>query len=152
MSRANDPASQTISGDTLSQAIEANRSTLFVKMNWQIHASFLRRDFTTCSELIEDQLRATNGQSEYALYMKAMIMRLDGNIHDSLMAFQAALCLNPANVANLKQVGQSLHLMGKHKTALDVFEEAEQLAPEDRDIFHNKGVCHLYMKQFDKGQ
>lgn len=54
------------------------------------------------------------------------------------------------NVNNLKQVGRSLYLLGKHKTALDVFDEAEQLSMEDRDIWHNKGMCYLYLKQYDK--
>jgi Bardet-Biedl syndrome 4 protein len=58
--------------------------------------------------------------------------------------------LNPTNVNNLKQVGRSLYLLGKHKTALDVFEEAEQLNSEDREIWHNKGMCYLYLKQYDK--
>ena len=40
--------------------------------------------------------------------------------------------------------------MGKHKTALDVFDEAEQLNSEDREIWHNKGMCYLYLKQYDK--
>jgi len=60
------------------------------------------------------------------------------------------LCLSPQNVNNLKQVGRSLYLLGKHKTALDVFEEAERLAPEDREIWHNKGMCYLYLKEYDK--
>lgn len=54
------------------------------------------------------------------------------------------------NVNNMKQVGRSLYLLGKHKTALDVFEEAEQLNAEDREIWHNKGMCYLYLKQYDK--
>ena len=77
-------------------------------------------------------------------------MRQQGRIEESLTTFQAALCLNPVNVNNLKQVGRSLYLLGKHKTALDVFDEAEQLNSEDREIWHNKGMCHLYLKQYDK--
>ncbi len=92
----------------------------------------------------------TNGQSEYPLYIKALILRHQGRIEESLTTFQAALCINPSNVDNLKQVAQSLYLLGKHKTALDVFSEAEKLAPEDKDIYHNKGVCYLYLKQYEK--
>jgi tetratricopeptide (TPR) repeat protein len=80
----------------------------------------------------------------------ALILRHQGRIEESLTTFQAALCLNPTNVNNLKQVGRSLYLLGKHKTALDVFEEAEQLNSEDREIWHNKGMCYLYLKQYDK--
>ena len=121
---------------------------------------------------IDEQLRASNGQSEYPLYIKgdflhqlsliyivltavvvcftALILRHQGRIEESLTTFQAALCLNPMNVNNLKQVGRSLYLLGKHKTALDVFEEAEQISSEDREIWHNKGMCFLYLKQYDK--
>ncbi len=76
-------------------------------------------------------------------------MRQQGRIEESLTTFQAALCLNPLNVNNLKQVGRSLFLIGKHKTALDVFEEAEKINSEDREIWHNKGMCFLYLKQYE---
>jgi len=139
-----------MSDSNLSNAIEANRSTLLVKSNWYIHASFVKKDFNLCLKLIEEQLRSTNGQSEYALYIKALILRRNGEVQESLTTFQAALCLNPQNVANLKQVGQSLHLLGKHKQAIDVFEEAEQQAPDDRDIHHNKGICYMYLRNYDR--
>ena len=80
----------------------------------------------------------------------ALILRHKGRIEESLTTFQAALCLNPMNVNNLKQVGRSLYLLGKHKMALEVFDEAEQLSSEDRDIWHNKGMCYLYLKQYEK--
>lgn len=80
----------------------------------------------------------------------ALILRQQGRIEESLTSFQAALCLNPMNVNNLKQVGRSLYLLGKHKTALEVFDEAEQIQSEDREIWHNKGMCFLYLKQYEK--
>lgn len=80
----------------------------------------------------------------------ALILRQQGRIEESLTTFQAALCLNPMNINNLKQVGRSLYLLGKHKTALDVFDEAEQISSEDREIWHNKGMCYLYLKQYDR--
>ena len=70
-------------------------------------------------------------------------MRHQGRVEESLNNFQAALCLNPMNINNLKQVGRSLYLLGKHKTALEAFDEAEQLNSEDREIWHNKGAIFL---------
>ena len=96
------------------------------------------------------QVEAVSYSSQYSLYLLALILRQQGRIEESLTTFQAALCLNPVNVNNLKQVGRSLYLLGKHKTALDVFDEAEQLNSEDREIWHNKGMCYLYLKQYDK--
>lgn len=127
----------------------ATKSTLRMKQNWYIHMCYTRKDYNECLKVIEEQLRACNGQSEYPLYVKALILRQQGRIEESLTTFQAALCMNPLNVNNLKQVGRSLFLLGKHKTALDVFEEAEKLSPEDREILHNKGMCFLYLKQYE---
>ena len=135
--------------DELAQVVEGSRSTLPEKLNWRIHEMYVRQDFDACLRIIEDQLRATKGQSEYALYMKALIYRHFGRIQESLHTFQAALCLNPVNVSNLKQVGYSLHLLGKHKSAIDVFEEAEQLNPDERDLHHNKAVCYMHMNSHD---
>lgn len=79
----------------------------------------------------------------------ALILRQQGRIEEALTIFQAASCLNPLNVSNLKQVGRSLYLLGKHKAALEVFEEAGQLNTEDREIWHNKAMCYWHMKQYD---
>lgn len=108
----------------------------------------MRKDYIDCLKAIESQLRACGGQSEYPLYVKGLILRQQGRISESLTTFQAALCLNPTNVNNLKQVGRSLSLLGKHQTALEVFDEAEKLKSEDREIWHQKALCHLYLKDY----
>lgn len=131
-------------------ASSGNKSTAREKLNAYIHTCYTKKQFNECLKKIDEALRDANGQSEFPLYIKALILRHQGRIEESLVAFQAALCLNPMNVANLKQVGRSLYLLGKHKTALDVFDEAEQLASEDREIMHNKGMCYLFLKQYDK--
>ena len=48
------------------------------------------------------------------------------------------------------QVGRSLYLLGKHKAAIDVYDEAQRLGKEDWDIWHNKGLCYMYLKAFDR--
>jgi Bardet-Biedl syndrome 4 protein len=80
----------------------------------------------------------------------ALIKRQRGEIQDSLQLFQAATCLNPNNINNLKQVGRSLYLLGKHKAALDVYREAMRLNEEDWEVWHNQGLCQMYLKQHDK--
>jgi len=79
-----------------------------------------------------------------------LIKRQTGEIQESLHLFQAATCLNPQSVANLKQVGRSLYLLGKHKAAIDVYDEAQRIASEDWEILHNKGLCYMYLKQYEK--
>lgn len=103
-----------------------------------------------CLELIEQVLSEFNGMCEYPIYVKALIKRQQGKIQESLQLFQAATALNPHNVSNLKQVGRSLYLLGKHKAAVDVYEEAQRVsAVEDWEIWHNKGLCYMYLKQYD---
>lgn len=134
----------------MAASVHHKSSIIRERQNWYIHLCYTRKDFAECLTVIEEQLRASNGQSEYPLYIKALILRQQGRIEESLTTFQAALCMNPQNVNNLKQVGRSLYLLGKHKTALDVFDEAERLSHDDREIWHNKGMCFLYLKLYDK--
>lgn len=49
-----------------------------------------------------------------------------------------------------RQVGRSLFLLGKHKAAIDVYEEAQKLSAPDWEIMHNKGLCLMYLKQYEK--
>ena len=88
-----------------------------------------------------------------------MIFRQRGNFPESLALFQTATALNPHNTANLKQVGHSLYLLGKHKQAIEVYDEARRISAEnarrgasgeDWELLHNKGLCYVYLKQFDK--
>ena len=88
--------------------------------------------------------------AEYPIYVKALIKRQRGEINESLQLFQAATCLNPHNLANLKQVGRSLYLLARHKAALDVYEEALRIGVDDWEIWHNKGLCNMYLKQYEQ--
>eukprot|EP01047_Picozoa_sp_COSAG01_P038510 COSAG01_NODE_3129_length_6538_cov_5.398354_2_plen_357_part_00 len=60
--------------------------------------------------------------------------------------------LDPHSTANLKQVGRSLYLLGKHKAAIEVFSEAKKLpaATDDWEIWHNEGLCYVYLKAYDQ--
>ncbi|KAB1257365.1 Bardet-Biedl syndrome 4 protein [Camelus dromedarius] len=45
-----------------------------------------------------------------------------------------------------------LFLLGKHKAATEVYNEAAKLNQKDWEICHNLGVCYIYLKQFNKAQ
>ncbi|KXZ53232.1 BBS4 protein [Gonium pectorale] len=120
------------------------------KRNYALHLLYTRQEFDECLKQIEKILGETDGLCEYAIYIKALIMRHRGKIQDSLQLFQQATAINPHNVANLKQVGRSLYLLGKHKAAVDVYEEAAKFGAPDWEIMHNKGLCYMYLKQYDK--
>jgi len=119
------------------------------KKNWLINLLYVRQEFKECMEIVEEQLRESNGMCEYAIYVKALIKRQEGQVQESLQLFQAATCINPHNVYNLKQVGRSLYLLGKHRAAIEVYDEAQNVSPDDWEIWHNKGLCHMYLRQYE---
>lgn len=125
-------------------------TTQRIKRNWLIHQLYIRGEFSECLNIIEIQLQETKGQSEYPIYIKALIRRHEGKIVESLQLFQAATILNPHNVQNLKQVGRSLYLLGKHKQAIEVYDEAQRIGIEDWEVWHNRGLCNLYLKNYEK--
>lgn len=41
-------------------------------------------------------------------------------------------------------------MLGKHKAAVDVYEEAQKMGAPDWEIMHNKGLCYMYLKAYEK--
>jgi Bardet-Biedl syndrome 4 protein len=118
-----------------------SQTTSRERSNWLIHSLFVRNEHDAALRLIEEQLRASGGLCEYALYIKGLIRRQQGVLPESLQLFQAALCLNPKSATNLKQVARSLSLTGQHRAALDVYSAAAAADANDWEIFHARGLC-----------
>jgi len=77
------------------------------KSNWLIHILFIRQEYSEClkflDQLLEESERTADGErSEYALYLKALILRIKGEIHESLELFKKCHLLNPNNIEYLK--------------------------------------------------
>ncbi|XP_048828166.1 Bardet-Biedl syndrome 4 protein [Brienomyrus brachyistius] len=118
------------------------------RRNWLIHLHYIRKDYETCKTIIKEQLQETQGMCEYAIYVQALILRLEGKIQQSLELFQSCAVLNPHSADNLKQVARSLFLLGKHKASIEVYNEAARLNQKDWEISHNLAVCYMYTKDF----
>ncbi|XP_008014180.1 BBSome complex member BBS4 isoform X2 [Chlorocebus sabaeus] len=134
------------------QQKKAPEFPILEKQNWLIHLHYIRKDYEACKAIIKEQLQETQGLCEYAIYVQALIFRLEGNIQESLELFQTCAVLSPQSADNLKQVARSLFLLGKHKAAIEVYNEAAKLNQKDWEISHNLGVCYIYLKQFNKAQ
>ncbi|CCI40533.1 unnamed protein product [Albugo candida] len=118
--------------------------------NWLIHRLYLRQEYEECMELIEEVMTSSQGLSEYPIYVKALILRHYGKVEQSLQLFQAISCLNPGNKENIKQIGRSLLLLGKHANAIKIFKEVlTQEKAEDWRVHLNIGTCFTFLKQFD---
>uniref|UniRef100_A0A8C0EU09 BBS4 protein n=1 Tax=Bubo bubo TaxID=30461 RepID=A0A8C0EU09_BUBBB len=104
------------------------------RKNWLIYLLYVRRDYDECKAVIKEQLQESHGLCEYAVYVQALIFRLEGKIQESLELFQTCSILNPRSADNLKQVARSLFLLGKHKAAIEVYNEAAKLDEKDWEI------------------
>ncbi|XP_067829541.1 Bardet-Biedl syndrome 4 protein [Heptranchias perlo] len=135
-----------------SRSRKVSELPILERRNWLIHLHYIRKDYETCKAIIKEQLQETQGMCEYAVYVQALIFRLEGKIQESLELFQTCAILNPQNVDNLKQVARSLFLLGKHKAAIEVYSEAAKLNGKDWEISHNLGVCFMYLKNFEKAK
>ncbi|KAM9375064.1 BBSome complex member BBS4 [Phaethornis superciliosus] len=122
------------------------------RRNWLIYLLYVLKDYQECKAVIKEQLQESYGLCEYAVYVQALIFRLEGKIQESLELFQTCSILNPQSADNLKQVARSLFLLGKHKAAIEVYNEAAKLDEKDWEISHNLGVCYMYLKHFNKAQ
>ena len=115
-----------------------------------IHILFIRQEFDDCLKLIDDMLDNAKEKSEYALFVKAMILRINGNIHESLEMFKRWHLLNPSNIDYLKQFGRSLYLLCRHKAAIDVYDEWLKIKENDWEIYYYKGLSYKYLRIYDE--
>ncbi|XP_067931941.1 Bardet-Biedl syndrome 4 protein-like isoform X1 [Watersipora subatra] len=122
------------------------------RRNWLIHLHYIQKDFDRCTAIIDEQLKETGGMCEYAVYAKALIYRQWGRIQESLDLFQTCSILNPNSCDNLKQVARSLFLLGRHRAAIDVYNEAAELKEHDWEIYHNQGVCYMYLEKREQAK
>jgi len=79
-----------------------------------------------------------------------MTFRIQGNIRESLDLFKKCYRLNPTNVDYLKQFGHSLYLLGRHKAAIEVFDECCNLDEDDWEIYYYKGLSYKFLRVFDE--
>lgn len=139
------------SAETRAAAVEVQE--LRERRNWFIHQLYVRQEYVECLSVIEAQLRETEGTCEYALYVKGLLRRAEGNLTESLVLLQAAALVAPENMSNKKQLGRGLFLLGRHEEAMAVFEEAEVLRQVknwslDWELQYCIGVCHTYLKNY----
>lgn len=118
-------------------------------VNWLLHWTYTKKDYDTAERIADMQIKASNGQAEYALHIKALICRSRGDINQSLELFQKAMYLNPRNHLNAKQVARSLVLMSRHVAAIDVYDQIVAGGSTDWHVLHNRSICLAHVGRID---
>lgn len=124
------------------------------KRNWLIHLLYVKKDYLRCMKLIDEQIEVTKSKCEYPLYVKGLILRSQGEVQNSLKLFQQCHQINPSNSDNMKQIGKSLILLGRHKSAIECYNASMKLNQEEKDweISQALGVCYQFLKQPEKAE
>lgn len=117
--------------------------------NWLIYYLYSRNEHDECLRLIEEIMKETNNRNEAAVYIQGMIFRSRGKIAESLDCFKWAQKLNPFSIDCMKQVGKSLYLIGRTKAAIDIYDQTLKINPDDWEVWHNKGVCHMNKEEYE---
>ncbi|XP_054069689.1 Bardet-Biedl syndrome 4 protein isoform X3 [Rissa tridactyla] len=140
------------------------------RKNWLIYLLYVRRDYDECKnhraqKRCTAQVNKENNQVDdimatltsphfhqsWKLSSKSSSRSLMG-CANMQSTFKTCSILNPRSADNLKQVARSLFLLGKHKAAIEVYNEAAKLDEKDWEISHNLGVCYMYLKHFNKAR
>jgi Bardet-Biedl syndrome 4 protein len=95
-------------------------------------------------------LQESQGRHEFANYLKALVFRIKGRIHESLELFKKCHMLNPNSPDYLKQFGRSLYLLGRHKTAIDVFDECIKLSSTDWEVYFYRGLSCKFLRNYEE--
>ena len=120
------------------------------RLNWLANIFFLRQEFDECQKLLDSMLQESDGRNEFATYLKALILRIKGRIHESLELFKKCHMLNPGNTDYLKQFGRSLYLLGRHKAAIEVFDECLNLEKADWEVYFYRGLSFKFLRVYDE--
>lgn len=64
--------------------------------------------------------------------------------------FKKCHLLNPSNVDYLKQFGRSLYLLGRHKAAVEVFDECLNLDKNEWEVHYYKGLSYKYLRIYEQ--
>ncbi|CBZ26079.1 conserved hypothetical protein [Leishmania mexicana MHOM/GT/2001/U1103] len=135
--------------EKLVQELQAIRE----RRNWLIHLLYVRQEYSNCLQVIEAQLRETEGTCVYALYVKGLLKRLEGSLSESLELVQTAVIISPENAVTRTQLGRALHLLGRHEEAIQAFQEAASIRVvkglgADWEIEYYIGLCHLHRRHY----
>ncbi|KAL4700472.1 hypothetical protein H8959_014476 [Pygathrix nigripes] len=82
----------------------------------------------------------------------SLIFHLEGNIQESLELFQTCTVLSPQSADNLKHMARSLFLLGKHKAAIEVYNEAAKLNQKDWSLRSEHKLCAQVKQKMEEMQ
>ncbi|XP_033228310.1 Bardet-Biedl syndrome 4 protein homolog [Belonocnema kinseyi] len=116
--------------------------------NWLLHRHYTRHEYRICNALIDEELSKSNGENEYANYLKGLILRTEGNVQEALECFQKCYQIDSSNLNNRKQIAKTQFLLGHHAQAVKVYVDLiTNMTTPDWETHHNLGECYIKLNQ-----
>uniref|UniRef100_A0A7E4VH58 TPR_REGION domain-containing protein n=1 Tax=Panagrellus redivivus TaxID=6233 RepID=A0A7E4VH58_PANRE len=115
--------------------------------NHTLYNMFVQHKIDECIIFIEAILEEENEiLCEYALTCRAQIAQEHGDLETAVNCLTRALKNNPTSAQILYQLGRAHYLLGAHNKAMDCFEEAIGLNPNDWKSFlwNAKSIYHAF--------
>uniref|UniRef100_A0A7N9CA75 Uncharacterized protein n=1 Tax=Macaca fascicularis TaxID=9541 RepID=A0A7N9CA75_MACFA len=87
---------------------------------------------------------------EYSMFIQVLLFYFDGNCTESVDCFWQCILLKPNSARNLSQTNEVFMKYGKHKAAIEVYNEAAKLNQKDWEIALKLRVVFIFLKGFQK--
>jgi Bardet-Biedl syndrome 4 protein len=107
---------------------------------------YLRGEWEECLALAEEGLVHSHGLDTYALEVKAVVKRHQGQVGEALAL--SRVCAARAPAKHRTQVARALFLLGKPRLALEVYQALDPCW----EVLHCQGLCHMYLNQWAEGE
>ncbi|KPI88591.1 hypothetical protein ABL78_2324 [Leptomonas seymouri] len=153
--RDGDPSVRGVVNSNPQQELTQQLNAIRERRNWLIHILYVRQEYSSCLQVIETQLRDTEGTCVYALYVKGLLKRMEGALTESLELLQTAVLISPDSASSQTQLGRTLHLLGRHDEAIQSLQEAASIRSfkglsNDWEVYYHIGLCHMFRGRYEK--
>lgn len=121
-------------------------------VNWMLYNLFIRKEYDECLNLINKfskEQDGTNIESQFALLIRSLIKRHNGEINDSLDLLKKCFSFNENNTGIMKEIGKNVILVGNYRRAIEIYDEILNIKDNDWEAYYHKGVCYYNLKDYD---
>lgn len=90
----------------------------------------------------------TDPKSSMAHYGLALTLQREGNIHEALSHFSAALRENPNSIPILFSMGKAYQTIGEYENSVSILKKARKLSPKDTNILYLLALSFQNLEQY----
>ncbi|PAV71684.1 hypothetical protein WR25_27050 [Diploscapter pachys] len=119
--------------------------TAFDSFNPRLHQLFLQADYVECKSLIGELINQYGNDCEFALYIRGVIARIEGQLEEAIGWFEKARETSANCHIYDIELGRVSLLLGRQTNAVDYLERAIKADPNDARSYYwlARAIYHL---------